>query len=316
MNLFAYCHAFLLRPRVFSRALTAGHAGSPCAHNGARLGPGRAPWRAIWAFHVAGSWLFTRDRFPPHRTRPKQVDGNPHNRTHHGRFSHDLLCITARTSGAAALQQQPRFKLFPLWQQRAVLLRVCACVCPCVPSYPATREYDRTLGTRNANTSRTTVLYILICFALLSAAATVTASQGPPHSSLCSSRGTTAAARQGRPLVTSHGRCLFVCVPSYGTQGGIWATFLGHFFRTANSFSWVGIRLYFEVGNRLQEIEPNQNCPPTPYSYVHARDSKSSNIRKGSLVHKHMEDNVAHVVPAIEKSDLDQVMSRERPRSR
>ena len=31
----------------------AGHVGGPPVHHGASLGPGRAPWRVLWAFEVA-----------------------------------------------------------------------------------------------------------------------------------------------------------------------------------------------------------------------------------------------------------------------
>ena len=31
----------------------AGHAGAPPVHDGASVGPGRAPWRVLWAFKVA-----------------------------------------------------------------------------------------------------------------------------------------------------------------------------------------------------------------------------------------------------------------------
>ena len=34
---------------------TAGHARDPRVHHGARVGPGRAPWRVLWAFKVAKS---------------------------------------------------------------------------------------------------------------------------------------------------------------------------------------------------------------------------------------------------------------------
>ena len=33
----------------------AGHAGNMPEHQGASLGPGRAPWRVLWAFKVAKS---------------------------------------------------------------------------------------------------------------------------------------------------------------------------------------------------------------------------------------------------------------------
>ena len=35
-------------------------AGGPRAHYGATLGPGRAPWRVLWAFKVARAGSFSR----------------------------------------------------------------------------------------------------------------------------------------------------------------------------------------------------------------------------------------------------------------
>lgn len=102
----------------------------------------------------------------------KQNDGSPHNRNDHRRCSHVLLCTTGRTSRAAMLQQQPRFKLFILWWHRTVLLRVCIGVRSCAFGY--NRVWDRMLGIGNTNVLRTAVqlhLCIFFCFDLLSAAA-------------------------------------------------------------------------------------------------------------------------------------------------
>ena len=50
---FQHLHAFLRRPWVFLVLSAAGHAGGPPVKHGARLGPGRAPWRVLWGFKIA-----------------------------------------------------------------------------------------------------------------------------------------------------------------------------------------------------------------------------------------------------------------------
>ena len=51
----AFC-LFILRPRVFFLALSAaGHAGGSRVNHGESVGPGRAPWRMLWALKVAKS---------------------------------------------------------------------------------------------------------------------------------------------------------------------------------------------------------------------------------------------------------------------
>ena len=207
---FAHSHALLFRSRVFSRALGCGARRGPACTLRSKIGP--RPGSVASALGVqsrgelalfVGSLSAKPDLSKTMETHTKYVN--------HGRFSHVLLCITARTSRAATLQQPPRFKLFPLWQQRLMLLRVCACVS--VGAIGPTRVYYRMLGTRNTNISRTAMqfqLYIFICFALLSAAG-VSASHRPPSPSFCSSHGTTAAALQGLPLVTAtDGACLYL----------------------------------------------------------------------------------------------------------
>ena len=49
-----------------------GHAVGTRVHYGASLGPGRAPWYVLWAFKVAGGWLFSRSVLPP----PRRCHGN------------------------------------------------------------------------------------------------------------------------------------------------------------------------------------------------------------------------------------------------
>ena len=59
--------------RGFFRALSAaGHAGGPPVHQGASLGPGRAPWRALWAFQVAKFGKYSRGYFLRSQSRARQ----------------------------------------------------------------------------------------------------------------------------------------------------------------------------------------------------------------------------------------------------
>lgn len=128
-------------------------------------------------------WLFsTGSRI--HRARSKQNDGNPHKNENQQVFECVLLCVTAHTSEETTLQQQRRFKLFPLItaNRASESVRACVRVCACVPSdLPGLQVYDSTRGIRNTNISRTAVQFrqrSCICFALLSAAA-VSILQGP-----------------------------------------------------------------------------------------------------------------------------------------
>ena len=54
------CGPFLALP-------VAGHKGAPPVHDGARLGPRRAPWSVLWASKVARARSFSRDCVPPRR---------------------------------------------------------------------------------------------------------------------------------------------------------------------------------------------------------------------------------------------------------
>ena len=51
---FFYICTLFSSARVSFLALSAaGHAGGPPVYHGASLGPGRAPWRVLWALEVA-----------------------------------------------------------------------------------------------------------------------------------------------------------------------------------------------------------------------------------------------------------------------
>ena len=52
---FLHCTLYSGARASFLALPTAGHAGEPSVHHGARLGPGRAPWRVLWAFKVETS---------------------------------------------------------------------------------------------------------------------------------------------------------------------------------------------------------------------------------------------------------------------
>ena len=55
---------------LFSRSRLRGTQGARLYNTryGASLGPGRAPSRVLWAFEVAASWLFSRNRVPPRQS--------------------------------------------------------------------------------------------------------------------------------------------------------------------------------------------------------------------------------------------------------
>ena len=53
----------------------AGHTGGSRTHCDASLGPGRTPWRVLWAFKVARAGSVSRDCIP--RRRAAQDHGNP-----------------------------------------------------------------------------------------------------------------------------------------------------------------------------------------------------------------------------------------------
>ena len=80
-NFFCTSATFSFPAAVVSRALDCGvHRGAACILH-ASLGPGRAPWRALWAFKVVASWLFSRDCFPPSRSQAGRWKPAQKNRT-------------------------------------------------------------------------------------------------------------------------------------------------------------------------------------------------------------------------------------------
>ena len=134
MHFFAHPQAFLFWPRVFSRALGYRANRGAASTHGVNWAP--AGLRGACSERSNASELASKLTIAFPRARANQTHGNPRNRMT-STFLHVLLCITVRTPGAATLQQQPCLKLFPLWQQRTMLLRVsvnaCACVSVCVP---------------------------------------------------------------------------------------------------------------------------------------------------------------------------------------
>ena len=152
----------------------AGYAGGPGVHHRARLGAGRAPWRVIWAFKVAGAGsFFTGLRSAtPSRPAPQPL---PHNFTfslccrcyhtvpvanklysvaetvqQHSRIKLFLslrpqtvrLCIQALYSVAATVQQQARINLFLSLRPRTVILCMCVCVWAMFPVVLRNRNED------------------------------------------------------------------------------------------------------------------------------------------------------------------------------
>ena len=50
-----FCTLYSAALWSFHALSAAGHAGGPPVHHGARLGPGRTPWRVLWSFKVVKS---------------------------------------------------------------------------------------------------------------------------------------------------------------------------------------------------------------------------------------------------------------------
>ena len=75
-NALSYLHIgpFFSSGRGSLLALSAA-GNAPACTAGARLGPGRAPWRVLWAFNVARAGRQSRDCIPPRRD--SQDDGTP-----------------------------------------------------------------------------------------------------------------------------------------------------------------------------------------------------------------------------------------------
>ena len=125
---FVHWPPFLFWPRVFSRGLGCGACRGPACTHGASLGPGRA-----CSGHSKSRELASNHGIAFRRDRANQIHGKPHNRNYQ-QVSHILLCITARTSGAATLQQ----KAFP----SVAATHKCFCVRVCVRVRVCHRTYQ------------------------------------------------------------------------------------------------------------------------------------------------------------------------------
>ena len=61
---FNICALFSGARGSFLALSATGHTGDLPVHHGASLGPGRSPWRVLWAFEVVKSNKQSRGRFP------------------------------------------------------------------------------------------------------------------------------------------------------------------------------------------------------------------------------------------------------------
>ena len=160
-----YRQPLLFRPRVFSRALGCGHEGGPRVHYGASVAPRRVPWRALWAFKVAASWLFLRDRFPPSQT--QAGPWKPPNLSHFHFFTSLLLFLKHRSSyqRLGSYRTTAALQVFPFV---TATNGASACVCVSV----RVSSYNRTVGTRNTvrPSKRDSISAFLFFFFRISAA--------------------------------------------------------------------------------------------------------------------------------------------------
>ena len=70
MDFFRNTKRFSSGRASFLALSTTGHAGAPAVHHGARVGPGRAPWRVFWAFEVAIIWQVTTGLLSTSQSQP------------------------------------------------------------------------------------------------------------------------------------------------------------------------------------------------------------------------------------------------------
>ena len=155
-----------------------------------------------------GELVLSRGCFPPSQS--QAVRWKSTQKKASSFFSRVLLCITVRTSETATLQQQPRFKLFLLWQRRSMLLRcvrVCACVCV-PPDLPGDMIDARKSENKHLKTSGA---ILALHFQLFRSAVCCYCISITPSSQLF-----TLKPHFNSSLRDSHGRCLSVCacVPS------------------------------------------------------------------------------------------------------
>ena len=115
--------------RGFFRALSAaGHAGGPPVHQGASLGPGRAPWRALWASQVAKFGKYSRGTF--RGAKAEQDNGKPTCQLFYSTVVKALYLV------AATVQEQSHIKF--AWTTTSVcghcisVSAVCCNTCACV----------------------------------------------------------------------------------------------------------------------------------------------------------------------------------------
>ena len=168
---------------LFSRALGCGtRRGQGACTLHASLTSGRAPWPALWAFKVATSWLFSRDRFPSSQSQASPW--KPHTVQIVFLFFTvlSLCCCSLKhhsspqrlgnhDTAAAALQAFPfvaatncASACVCVCVRVRVRVRACACACACVCVLLCVIH---TIGTRNTLKKRGAIsallCYFLIC---------------------------------------------------------------------------------------------------------------------------------------------------------
>ena len=123
---FYICALFSGARGSFVALSAAGHEGDQPVHHGASLGPGRAPWRVLWAFKDAKSGKYHGAAF--RGARAKQCNEKP---------TYELFCSTAVKAFSfvtATVQQQSYIKF--VWTTTNVCghlhMRVC-CACAMIP---------------------------------------------------------------------------------------------------------------------------------------------------------------------------------------
>ena len=167
-NFVAEYKTFLIRPRVFLSLSTAGHV-----HHGASVGPGRAPWRVLWAFKVANLAINRGIAFRP--ARAIQAHANPQEvfffLVHLFQLSL-LLFLKYQISrqrlgshGTTAALQAFAFVTATNGAFACGFVRVRVCACVIVGSYSSSNQ-EHSLKNRGA----IQLLLLFFIFAMLSAA--------------------------------------------------------------------------------------------------------------------------------------------------
>ena len=115
---FYICALFSGARGSFVALPAAGHEGDQPVHHGASLGPGRAPWRVLWAFKDAKSGKYHGAAF--RGARAKQCNEKP---------TYELFCSTAVKAFSfvtATVQQQSYIKF--VWTTTNVDICICVSV--------------------------------------------------------------------------------------------------------------------------------------------------------------------------------------------